>query len=132
MEVITQWSSVASTGLGNESFEGGSIRDSRAGKGRFDLISPIVLQRLACHFENGANKYSERNWELGQPLSRYYDSAMRHLNSYLMAKLLGKEIEEDHLAAAMWNIHCIIHTEQMILNDKLGKDLDDFYSKTKS
>ncbi len=111
-----------------QEFQTGSKRDTREGKGRFDLISPHALWRLAGVYERGAQKYGDRNWEKGQPLSRYFDSAMRHLTEVLM----GLE-DEDHAAQAMWNITAYIHTEEMIRLGKLPKELDDMpkYEKEK-
>jgi len=103
-----------------EEFETGSKRDTREGKGRFDLISPFVIARDARHLEHGAVKYGDRNWEKGQPLSRYYDSAMRHMNKYMMGMR-----DEDHLAAARWNLAALMHTEHMISLGLLPTDLDD-------
>lgn len=40
-----------------EEFTGGAVRDVREGKGRYDLISPIAMRRLALVYEKGANKY---------------------------------------------------------------------------
>lgn len=92
-----------------------AIREPSDGKGRYDLISPFALRRLALRCELGAKKYSDRNWEKGIPFSRYVDSAKRHLNQFLM----GLE-DEDHLAAAAWNIFAIMHHQE------LGQlDLDD-------
>jgi hypothetical protein len=62
-----------------QNFGTGAVRDSQEGKGRFDLLPPYALLRLAKHFENGANRYQARNWEKGIPCSRYLDSAFRHL-----------------------------------------------------
>lgn len=101
------------------SYVTGSVRDVRTGKGRFDLISPIALRRLAVHLENGARKYDERNWEKGQPLMDYIDSAMRHIASYVEGYR-----DEDHMAAALWNIHGFIHTEEMISRGLLPNSLD--------
>lgn len=57
----------------------------------------------------------DRNWERGMPFSRYIDSAKRHLDKFVM----GME-DEDHLAAAAWNIFAIMHHQE------LGQDeLDD-------
>lgn len=86
----------------------GSVRDSREGKGRFDLISPFALARLAGVYERGAKKYADRNWEKGQPFSRFLDSAMRHLNRFAM----GWD-DEDHLAQAAWNLFAIMHFEEL-------------------
>jgi hypothetical protein len=103
-----------------EEFDTGSRRDTRDGKGRFDLLSPFVLERDAKHLENGARKYGDRNWEKGQPLSRYMDSAIRHLNKFMMGHR-----DEDHLAAARWNIAALMHTEMMIQLGRLPADLND-------
>lgn len=82
-----------------EEFPTGSRRDSREGKGRFDLLPWSAIERVAQHTENGARKYGDRNWEQGQPVARYLDSAVRHL-----AKFQMHEQSEDHLAAAAWNV----------------------------
>lgn len=103
-----------------EEFATGSKRDSRAGKGRFDLISPLILKRLAKHYENGAVKYGDRNWEKGQPMSRYLDSALRHLSNYLEGMR-----DEDHLSACLWNVGAMIHTEELIARGIMPKELDD-------
>ena len=104
-------------------FETGAVRDTTAGKGRYDLLSPIALRRLAVHMQNGATKYAARNWERGMPLGRFFDSAVRHLYTWLEHTLEGTEQAEDHLAAAFWNIHCLIHTEERIAAGKLPEDL---------
>lgn len=103
----------------------GSQRDSHEGKGRYDLITPVALKRLAIHYENGAKKYDDNNWMKGQPLHVFLDSALRHINTYRLNTMLGKPQEEDHLAAALWNIAALIHTEEMIALGKLPKELDD-------
>lgn len=88
--------------------EGMAIREPASGKGRFDLVSPFALSRLAKWYELGSRKYADRNWEKGMPFSRYLDSALRHLNKYAM----GIE-DEDHLAAAAWNVFAIMHHEEL-------------------
>jgi hypothetical protein len=103
-----------------QEFATGSVRDVRDGKGRFDLVSPVALLRLAQHYENGAKKYGDRNWEKGQPVSRYLDSAIRHLMTFL-----GGADDEDHLAAAAWNVFAAIHTETLASAGKLPKELND-------
>jgi len=104
------------TDLGRrEYFRSGMVRDVREGKGRYDLISPYALRRLAQVYERGSLKYSDRNWEKGAPFCRFLDSALRHIEQYLM-----RESDEDHLAQAAWNLFAIIHFEE------LGRaDLDD-------
>ena len=54
------------------------------------------------------------------PLSRFLDSAERHLNQFKAG-----ERTEDHLAAALWNIAGYIETEQRIRDGKLPETLRD-------
>lgn len=88
--------------------DGLAEREPSDGKGRYDLITPFGIRRLAIWYELGAKKYADRNWEKGMPFSRYVDSAKRHLDKYIM----GME-DEDHLAAAAWNILSIMHHEEL-------------------
>lgn len=116
---MTEFTKVQDSGARQE-FGTGSVRDTREGKGRFDLIPPYPLTRLARHYENGAEKYGDWNWSKGQPLMRYFDSCLRHINKHLD----GSQ-DEDHLAAAAWNLFSIIHTEEMIRRGVLPHTLDD-------
>lgn len=103
-----------------QEFETGSKRDSRDGKGRFDLIPMYSLRRLAGVYERGAVKYAPRNWEKGQPLTRYIDSALRHI-----ADLMSGEPTEDHAAQAAWNLFSYMWTLKEIEAGRLPKELDD-------
>ncbi len=105
-----------------EVFSTGSRRDSQLGKGRYDLLSWHALERIAKHMENGARKYGDRNWEKGQPLGRYLNSAMRHL-----IKWASHETSEDHLAAACWNLMALMHTGHQIELGHLPKSLGENY-----
>ena len=87
-------------------FESGAVRDMHAGKGRFDLLPMCVLMRLAQHYEKGALKYSDRNWEKGIPAHSFADSAFRHLVKYM-----DGWADEDHLIAAIWNLCGLAWTE---------------------
>lgn len=101
-------------------FDTGSVRDIRTGKGRFDLIPAYPLRRLAQHYEAGARKYKDRNWEKGQPLSSYLDSAERHLNGFKDGL-----VDEDHLAACVWNLFALMWTKEMVTRKRLPTSLDD-------
>lgn len=105
-------------------FNTGSRRDSRQGKGRFDLLPPAALKRVAQHFERGADKYGERNWELGQPLSVYLDSGGRH-----WSQVLAGDDDEDHAAAWVWNALAFIETRERIRRGELPEELDDIPKK---
>ncbi|MEN6642590.1 MAG: dATP/dGTP diphosphohydrolase domain-containing protein [Armatimonadia bacterium] len=89
------------------SFGTGAVRDMSAGKGRYDLISPFMLKREAKWMEKGGAKYGDHNWEKGIPFSSLVDSALRHLNNYRMGMR-----DEDHLAAAIFNVQALIHFEE--------------------
>jgi len=106
-------------------FDTGSVRDVREGKGRYDLLSPFVTRADAILMEKGAIKYDARNWEKGQPVMSFFDSAKRHMDAYVECLLLGEEEAEDHLAAARWNLGGIIHVLEMIRRGLLPVDLDD-------
>ena len=101
-------------------FNTGAQRDVVTDKGRYDLISPIMIERLAKLLQRGAEKYNDRNWEKGMPLSVYMDSGMRHLY-----KFLEGHRDEDHLIAAIWNLQALLHIEEMVNRGMLSKDLLD-------
>lgn len=88
-------------------FESGAVRDIQEGKGRLDLLPACAVIRLAQHFEKGAEKYEDRNWEKGIPMHSFIDSALRHLMKYL-----DGQNDEDHLCAAAWNCMCAMWTEE--------------------
>lgn len=70
----------------------------------FNDVFTATLE-LARHFEAGAVKYGERNWEKGIPCHCYVDSAIRH---YLKFKRGDKD--EPHDRAFIWNIVCLMWT----------------------
>ena len=88
-------------------FESGAVRDVQEGKGRLDLLPACAILRVARHFEAGAKKYNDRNWEKGIPVHSFIDSAQRHLKKYL-----DGHNDEDHLSAAAWNLLCAMWTEE--------------------
>ena len=77
--------------------------------GRFSIFYewdvPTMLIEVSKHFEDGARKYGERNWEKGIPCHCYIDSAVRH---YL--KFVLDMDDERHDRAFCWNILCLIWT----------------------
>lgn len=64
-----------------------------------------MFLELSKHFEEGAKKYGEHNWQKGIPTHCYIDSAVRH---YL--KWLRGDDDEPHDRAFCWNILCCIWT----------------------
>ena len=102
-----------------QQFGTGAVRDTEEGKGRFDLIPTIALRRLAKHYENGARKYTDNNWQKGIPLARYLDSLFRHYTS-----VKDGDEGEDHVSAVIWNAIGYMWTLEEIRAGRLPKSLD--------
>jgi len=100
-----------------EDFDGGAVRDTQKGKPRYDLIPPGPLERLAMLYTRGAEKYDEHNWTKGIPVSRCITSLLRHVYQFIK-----RDTDEDHGAAIIFNVMCIMHYEEV------GRtDLDDSF-----
>lgn len=84
----------------------------------FNNCETMMLE-VSKHFEEGAKKYGENNWQKGIPVHCYIDSAIRH---YL--KHLRGDKDEPHDRAFCWNIMCAIWTckHKPELNDYAKKD----------
>ena len=87
----------------------------------FESFAGAMLE-VSKHFEEGAKKYGEYNWQKGIPTHCYIDSAVRHYLKYLRG-----DTDEPHDRAFVWNILCCIWTciHKPELNDyakKAGAD----------
>lgn len=67
-------------------------------------IAEYMLE-VAIHFEEGAKKYGEHNWEKGLPLNSYVDSATRHLMKHISGMT-----DERHDRAFIWNMLAYAYT----------------------
>ena len=105
-------------------FKTGAVRDLQGGKGRFDLIPMSTLRALAIHFEKGAVKYGDRNWEKGISVHTFLNSAERHL-----AQVIDGLDDENHLISAIWNLFCVYETILRIQNGELSEELYDMPKK---
>ena len=103
-----------------QQFTTGAVRDAAKGKCRPDLISPYADKREGDWMRRGAEKYAERNWEAGMPISRCVASLRRHLMAYMMGAM-----DEDHMAAVRTNASFILHYEEMMARGLLPKELND-------
>lgn len=65
-----------------------------------DSVETMLLE-LSKHFEEGAKKYGENNWQKGLPVNCYIDSAIRHYLKYRRG-----DNDEAHDRAFVWNITC--------------------------
>ena len=64
----------------------------------------MVLE-VSKHYEEGAKKYAERNWEKGIPAHCYIDSGVRHL-----IKWADNWEDEPHDRAFVWNMLGLLWT----------------------
>jgi hypothetical protein len=64
-----------------------------------------TMLEVAKHFEEGAKKYGDNNWQKGIPVRCYIDSGVRH---YL--KWVRGDRDEPHDRAVCWNLMCAIWT----------------------
>lgn len=66
---------------------------------------PEALLQVSIHYEEGAEKYGEHNWEKGIPAHSFVDSAVRHLIKY------GRgDDDERHDRAFLWNLLGLLWT----------------------
>lgn len=88
---------------------------------RFDRFcdAETLILEVAKHFEEGAKKYGDNNWQKGIPVRCYIDSAIRHYLKYLRG-----DKDEPHDRAFCWNILCAIWTckHKPELNDYAKKE----------
>jgi hypothetical protein len=103
-----------------QKFSTGAQRDIEEGKGRMDLLPFHAIIELAKLYEAGAKKYGDGNWRLGMPLSRYLNSALRHLFKFAMGMR-----DEPHEVQAIWNLCSLIETRRLIDMGALPKKLND-------
>lgn len=69
-------------------------------------LTPLgALLEVSKHYEEGAKKYAERNWEKGIPCHCYVDSGVRHL-----LKWIDKWDDEPHARAFLWNMVGLLWT----------------------
>lgn len=73
---------------------------------RYGDLSTAMLE-VSKHYRDGAEKYTERNWEKGIPLHCYIDSGVRH---YL--KWLRGDTDEPHDRAFLWNMLSALWTHE--------------------
>lgn len=103
-----------------EKFDTGSVRESVEGQGRFDLLPDRAMRELAIHFEFGAKKYDDRNWEKGVPLSVLVDHLRRHLGQVMLG-----DRSERHDRAVAWNAVVLLDMIERIKEGVVPKELDD-------
>ena len=61
--------------------------------------TPTALLEVSKQYEDGAKKYSDRNWEKGMPVHCFIDSGVRHYLKYSRG-----DTDEPHDRAFIWNM----------------------------
>ena len=112
-------------------FNTGAVRDMKGGKGDMLSLPMDALLRLSIHYQEGAKKYGRFNYLKGIPVSSFLDSAERHL-----AKYIAGWDDEDHLAAAAFNILGALQMEETLpemcdLKSREGKNQFHYWDKIK-
>lgn len=69
----------------------------------YENSRPTMLLEVSKHFEEGAEKYGENNWQKGLPVECYMNSAIRHYLKYRRG-----DDDEPHDRAFVWNVMCCI------------------------
>lgn len=69
----------------------------------YDDSRETMILEVSKHFEEGAEKYGENNWQSGLPVFCYLNSAIRHYLKYRRG-----DQDEPHDRAFVWNIMCCI------------------------
>ena len=64
-----------------------------------------AMLEVSIHYEEGAKKYSERNWQKGIPAHCFLDSGIRHF-----LKWMRGDTDEAHDRAFIWNMLGLIWT----------------------
>ena len=114
-------------------YENGGIRESAIGKGTYKYVPTVALTRLSHRYQYGEMKYGATdNFKKGLPVSNCWDSAMRHLVAYMEG-----DNKEDHLAAVVWNVFCIMemeknHPEMVDIESRVGKKCTPEYYRDKA
>lgn len=73
----------------------------------YHLYPRAALKRTLKRYEHGRIKYGDRNWEKGLDTENCFNRAVEHLSKYA-----DGWNDEDHLAAAIFNINCLITYEE--------------------
>ena len=97
-----------------------ALYDALSASGVFHDPYTMFIE-VSKHFEAGAKKYGEHNWQKGIPTHCYIDSGVRHYLKYLRG-----DTDEPHDRAFVWNMLCCVWT------CKHKPELNDYENTSKS
>ena len=98
------------------------------GKVRMDLLPPEFLFGTATILTFGANKYADRNWELGMDWSRTFGALMRHMWCWWAGKgpttksFLFGSTDEETGHSHLWHAACCLAFLVTYEERNVGKD----------
>jgi hypothetical protein len=102
-------------------FKTGAIRDTQEGKVDFiETISWTALRRYGEYMTEKKKKYGCGNFKKGITIESYEKSLVRHIQKYLENKYEDgqQEVDQDHIAAIVFNAFGIMHEEERIKKSK--------------
>lgn len=85
---------------------------------RFDLIPPAAMEEVARVYGRGANKYADRNWELGYNWGLSIAALERHLSLFKQRESRD-ELGNHHLACV------VFHALALMAFEKFARGTDD-------
>lgn len=89
-------------------FGTGAVRSSTFEEFRYDLVSPVGIREVARACAEGAEKYSDFNWERGMPVHDLLNHAIAHVYQFLAG-----DRSEPHLGHAAWNLLAACHSHEL-------------------
>jgi len=87
-------------------------------KPRMDLLPFDTLMAIATVLSYGAEKYDDRNWELGMDWGRIYAATQRHLTAFWSGENIDRESDLPHL----WHALCSLMFLATYYNRGVGED----------
>ena len=78
------------------------------GKPRYDLLPSDALEELVAVYTYGANKYRDRNWEVGMRWGRVFAATMRHLWAWMRGESYDPDTGFHHAAHAAFGCFALI------------------------
>jgi hypothetical protein len=85
-----------------------------AGKARIELMPPEAIFAISTILTFGAQKYEDRNWEIGMAWSRVFGALMRHMWAWWGGKgptnenFLFGSVDEETGYSHLWHAGCCI------------------------
>lgn len=99
-----------------------------SGKVRLELIPPELLFAVGTILTFGADKYADRNWELGMKWSRVFGALMRHMWCWWGGKLptstnfVFGDLDDETKHSHLWHAGCCLTFLIAYEERKIGED----------